>query len=52
MVVISSAEVALAKKYLTILSPLCKGSKGDLIRKYLRFKNEIKFKTVRNQVKF
>ncbi len=29
-------EIELAKKYLIRLSPLCKGSKGDLMRKYLR----------------
>ena len=31
-------EIKQAKKYLLKLSPLCKGEKGDLIRRYLRWK--------------
>ena len=31
-------EIELAKKYLTRLSPLDEGPRGDLMRKYLRWK--------------
>jgi hypothetical protein len=31
-------EIKQAKKYLLKLSPLCKGVKGDLMRRYLRWK--------------
>ena len=43
-VLMTKKEIELAETLLSKLSPLCGGSSGESLRKYLRFKQEQKIK--------